>query len=121
MKKGTQKNKKDLLVSAGYDIITAEASPGRTFEQKGFKTAMRVRGFDEVSAKKVVAKIMNDENEDSNVRLRAADMTFKVEDSYAPEISANVNVHLNTSDPKAIALAREYEAKLREQMNEPSV
>lgn len=79
------KNKKDLLVSAGYDVTTAEASPGRTIEQKGVVEELTILGFTEANAKSVVASIMNNEEADANARLKAADMTFKVHGSYAPE------------------------------------
>ena len=40
-----KKNKKELLVSAGYDLTTAEASPGRTIQQKGVKKELAKYGL----------------------------------------------------------------------------
>ena len=52
------KNGKILLVSAGYDLTTAEASPGRTIEQKGVVKELNNLGFSSDGAKKVVAEIL---------------------------------------------------------------
>ena len=40
-----KKNKKELLVSAGYGLTTAEASPGRTIQQKGVKKELAKYGL----------------------------------------------------------------------------
>lgn len=45
--KNKRKNKKEMLVSAGYDETTALATPGRTLEQKGVKDALRKFGLTE--------------------------------------------------------------------------
>lgn len=79
------RQKKDLLVSAGYDETTALASPGRTIDQKGVRKALEARGFSEEAAKKVVEDIMLNEKVDPNARLKATDQVFKVQGSYAPE------------------------------------
>jgi hypothetical protein len=42
-----RKNKKELLVSVGYDEITAEKAPKRTLEAKGVKDALREFGLTE--------------------------------------------------------------------------
>lgn len=85
VKKQRPRQKKDLLVSAGYDETTASASPGRTIAQKGVRKALEARGFSEDSAKKVVESIMLNEKVDPNARLKATDQVFKVHGSYAPE------------------------------------
>lgn len=88
------KTASELLVSAGYDETTAAASPGRTIEQKGVKEELAKLGFDENTAKEVVATILSDEGEEARDRLKAAEMVFKVYGSFAPEkrITAIVNV-----------------------------
>lgn len=78
---------KDLLISAGYDETTANASSTRTLEQPGVVKELSILGFTEENAKSVVATIMNGDYE-PNARLKAADMTFKVHGSYAPEKKA---------------------------------
>lgn len=79
------KNKKELLVSSGYSVISAEASPGVIIEQKGVQEELRILGFDSESAKKVVSEILNGDKIAPKDRLRAADMVFKVDGTYAPE------------------------------------
>lgn len=93
------KNKKELLVSAGYDETTAEATPERIIEQKGVQEALEVRGFTELNAKRVVEQILNSGKTEPNARLKAADMVFKVHGSYAPDKSINVNINQKAIDP----------------------
>lgn len=88
-------NKKELLVSVGYDQTTAEAMPGRTIEQKGVQEELEKLGFSEDNAKRVVAEIMNNPDVEPNARLKATDQTFKIHGSYAPERHQNVNVNVN--------------------------
>lgn len=78
-------NKGELLESAGYDPVTAAASPGRTLQQKGVKEELVVLGFDEKSAMKVVKEIMLNKKVDPAARLKATDQVFKVQGTYAPE------------------------------------
>lgn len=97
------KNAGQLLESAGYDETTAKASPGRTIEQKGVVEELKVLGFTEFNAKSVVSSIMNDETRDPNARLKAADMTFKVHGSYAPEKKElSGEIKTNTLTPEQI-------------------
>lgn len=84
---GTRKprTKKELLASAGYEIGTGEGSPGRTLAQKGVKEALRIRGFSEQQADKVVSEIMHSKRVNPHTRLDAADKIYKRLGSYAPE------------------------------------
>ena len=79
------KNGKELLVSAGYDLTTAEASPGRTIKQKGVKEELKKLGFSEEGAKKVVVEIMYDSNVQPTARLQATRQVFEVHGTFAPE------------------------------------
>lgn len=88
-------NKKELVVSSGYDLTTAEKQVPAVFEQKGVKEALNELGFNEYSAKKVVKDIMLNEKVDANARLKATDQVFKVEGSYAPEKTANINMNVS--------------------------
>lgn len=45
---------------------------------------------------------------------KGLDMGYKVKGAYAPEKHQNVNVNINTADPRAIELAKEYEQKLKD-------
>lgn len=75
----------ELLENVGYSKNTAEAKPGEILDQIGVQEELTILGFTEANAKSVVSSIMNDINADKNARLKAADMTFKVHGSYAPE------------------------------------
>ena len=113
------KNKKELLVSSGYTESSAESVPGRIIEQQGVQEELIRLGFTEDNAKQVVAQILNDSSVEPNSRLKAADMTFKVHGSYAPEKSVQMQVRADlTPNPKRKELVEEFERKLLEQYQE---
>jgi len=88
-------NKKALLEKVGYTTNVAESKASDIIESDGVLEALANLGFHEDSAKRVVAEILNT-GEDNN-RLKAADMIFKVQGSYAPEKSLNMNVNANAN------------------------
>jgi len=114
----------EMLESVGYAKSVAEAKPSDIIGRQGVQDALVVLGFTEDKAKSVVAEIMNNPQADPNSRLKAADMTFKVHGSYAPDksISLNVRTEIGKSDPKRKELVKEFEERLLEQYqeNEPS-
>ena len=113
---GETPTKKDLLVSVGYPESTATTYPGKVLEQKGVREELEDLGFSEATAKKVVAEILINGEEES-ARLKAADMVFKVHGTYAPTESKNLNVDVKVEakdSTKHDSLREEYEAKLRE-------
>ena len=75
-------NKKELVVSSGYDMTTAEKQIPAVFEQKGVREELKILGFSEEKAKEVVAGIMLNEEVEPNARLKATDQVFKVSGSY---------------------------------------
>ena len=83
---------KALLVSAGYPQSTVLHTPGRQFDQKGVKEALAEFGFSEDIAKKVVGDILTSPKSSDKNKLSAADMTFKVHGTYAPEKKINLNI-----------------------------
>ena len=94
-------NKKELLVSAGYDVTTAEASADRTIQQKGVQEELKKYGFDEDSAKEVVKELMGNKV-DPAVRLRAASEVFKVFGTYAAEKSFNLTATASVDEIKKV-------------------
>ena len=84
-----------MLVSAGYSQTTAEATPGRVIAAKGVQEEMRILGFDPETAKGVVSEILTNVEEKARDRLTAADMTFKVHGTYAPEKRQVVQVNID--------------------------
>lgn len=83
------KNKRELLVSAGYDEVTATATPGRTIRQKGVQEELQVLGFTEENAKNVLSGILNSPTVYEMVtpenQIRAAQEVFKVFGTYKDE------------------------------------
>ena len=70
------RNKKDLLVSAGYGVVTAEATPERTIAQKGVQEELKDLGFTTEGADSVVKSILYNGKKEEN-KLKAADMIYK--------------------------------------------
>lgn len=85
-------NKKELLVSAGYSKITAEANPGVIIAQKGVQDELKIMGFSAENAKRVIAEVMDKSYAEDKDRLKAAELTLKVTGDFAAEKSINVNV-----------------------------
>ncbi|MEK9208102.1 MAG: hypothetical protein AAB922_06450 [Patescibacteria group bacterium] len=114
-----RKNKKDLLVSTGYAISTAESEARLILESKGVQGELKALGFDEDSAKQVVGEILLDDSVEPQHRIKAASEIFKVSGSYAPEKHVNYNVtpiyagesvrsiHGHNSDEKDIQAEKE--------------
>lgn len=73
-----------MLENVGYSEHLVK-QPGRIIQSEGVQEELARLGFTEFDAKKVTASIMNNESEASIVRLKAADMTFKVHNSYGSE------------------------------------
>lgn len=59
--------------------------PGVVINSEGVQEELKILGFDEHSAKKVVAEIMLDSTVKPEARLKATDQVFKLKGSYAPE------------------------------------
>lgn len=116
LKERPMKTAQDMLVSAGYSEITADASSGRTIEQKGVQEALTDFGFSEENAKMVVAEILLKQDAEANSRLKAADMVFKVQGSYAPEKvdARNINVEIVHSQEDLLKMANELSGKIQE-------
>lgn len=94
--KGKPRNKKELMVAAGYSQSTAEASPHVIFEQPGtinaIEVALESHGFTEVRAKTIVAEILEKSFAEDKDRLKAAELIFKVQGSFAAEKNITLTV-----------------------------
>jgi hypothetical protein len=75
-------NKQELVISSGYAVKTAEGHAPDIMVQEGVKNELKILGFDEDSAKKVVSEIMLNPKEKAEARLKATDQVFKVHGSY---------------------------------------
>jgi len=94
------------VVSSGYSEISAESSAHLILVQKGVLQALEERGFSEPNAKRVVTEILNNEKTEPNTRLSAAREVFKVQGSYAPEKSVNVNINTQFSEEERANLLK---------------
>ena len=107
----------EMIREVGYSVTLSKNRPTAVIEAPGVQEALVDYGFTEANAKMVTAEIMMEKESGPMPRLKAAEMTFKVHGSFAPEKSVGVlKVVGETTDPKADALRAEYEAKLLEQM-----
>lgn len=119
--KPSPRNKKELLVSSGYSVISATASAKDIIEQKGVQKELSALGFTVDNAKSVTTQILLNDKEQSKDRLKAADMVFKVHGAYVPEPSAPVtNIQNVFFDTKIQIATKDYEASLKKLLaNEP--
>lgn len=74
-----------LVASVGYSPSQARSKPKEIINSVGVQKALAELGFHEDNAKRVVAEILNGKRQQSKDRLKAADMVFKVQGTYAPE------------------------------------
>ena len=91
-----------MLEKVGYSPGIVE-NPSRVIESEGVQQELKHLGFDPETAKGVVAEILV-AGENDAVKLKAADMIFKVHSTYAPEKVVNLNINTEPSDRiKALA------------------
>lgn len=90
---------KEVLRSVGYGT-GLQNQPNRVFQSEGVQQELKAYGFDSDKAKEVVAEILL-AGENDAVKLKAADMIFKVNSDYAAEKHVNVNID---TTPNEIAL-----------------
>lgn len=72
-----------ILEKTGYAPGVVK-NPKDILQSEGVQNELKVLGFDPQKAKEVVAEILQF-GENDTVKLKAADMIFKVSDTYAPE------------------------------------
>lgn len=108
-------NKQELVASVGYTLASADKKATEILESKGVQEELKAFGFNSDKAKEVVAEILLG-GENDTVRLKAADMIFKVNSDYAPEKHVTLNVN-TTGNEQALVLA---EAAYLAQLDEPT-
>lgn len=102
----------EIVVNSGYGV-SMKKNPQVILESEGVKEELiTVYGFDPDRAKQVVGRIL-EEGEENN-QLKAADMIFKVHSTYAPEKSINLNVN-RAENTKLDALIEKLENELDQQ------
>lgn len=98
-----------VLESAGYGK-SLQNHPKRVLESEGVQEELISYGFSSEAAKQVVAEILIG-GENDMVKLKAADMIFKVNSDYAAEKHVNLNVNVET-DSKLDSLIAHIEDEL---------
>lgn len=91
-------NKQELLEKVGYSQSIATTKPTDVIQAIGVQEALAEYGFTEENASKVVTDILLNDKQESQHRLKAADMIFKVKGSYAPERHITVSLKPEASD-----------------------
>jgi len=91
------------IVEKGRYSKSMVIKPSKVLESKGVKEALTEYGFSEDNAKKVVGEIMLNEKVDPSARLKATDQVFKVQGTYAPEKSVNLNIEVPVEKQKIAA------------------
>lgn len=86
---------------AGYEVSTdesARAIASQNLTKESIQGELRKLGFDANNAKRVISEILNDETIEPKDRIKAAENVFKVEGSYAPDKSVNINIDANSTE-----------------------
>lgn len=83
----------EIVESSGYGV-SMKKNPQVVLESEGVKEVLEESGFTEDNAKRVVSEIMLSEKVEPNARLKATDQVFKVQGTYAPEKSVNLNIEV---------------------------
>ncbi len=100
----------EVLKSVGYGT-GLQNQPKRVLQSEGVQEELRTLGFDPEKAKEVVASILI-AGENDSVKLKAADMIFKVHSTYAPEKSINMNINAGGNEQALSAAEQAYLAQL---------
>jgi len=105
--------KQAVLEKVGYSPVTARSSAAVVLEHEGVKVALEERGFNVDNAKRVVAKILDSDDEKAADRLRAAEQIFQVHGAYAPTKTQSVSVNLDAKDfEKYAAISSKFDDEM---------
>lgn len=115
------KTKQELVSEAGYSDLTADRASKDIIESDGVKETLVSFGFDPETAKGVVAEILIG-GENDTVKLKAADMIFKVHDTYAPEKHdlTSKGDKIMTGESEIALLAKQAAQMLKEHDTDPT-
>lgn len=100
----------EVLKSVGYGT-GLQNQPKRVLQSEGVQEELKNYGFDPERAKEVVAEILL-AGENDMVKLKAADMIFKVHSTYAPEKSVSLNLNVSGNDEALKAAEQAYLARI---------
>lgn len=93
-------NKTTLVANVGYSEKSAKHKSHEIMTSKGVQKELNSLGFNVENAKRVVAEILEDSEQDAADRLRATDQIFRVHGEYQEKDTAKVLI-VNVSAPAA--------------------
>lgn len=96
----------EIVENSGYGV-SMKKNPQVILNSEGVQEELKILGFDPHEAKKVVAEILIG-GENDTVKLKAADMIFKVHSTYAPEKSVSLNLNVSGNDEALKAAEQAY-------------
>ena len=106
-----------MLVKAGYDETTAEATPGRVMNQQGVQEALKEKGFTVEAADDLVQSILNKTTAADKDRLKAADMMYDRLGAKAPQKSISLTLSADIEDFKQYEeLSLKYDEDMKRKM-----
>ena len=115
----TQRKKPDtaqaMVERVGYTRSAAKAKSKEIINSKGVKEAMIEYGFSEDKAKQVVGDILIKGKKEKN-KLSAADMIFKVQGTYAPTKSIQLNIEKKIIDPEILESEQKYNELIKRKL-----
>lgn len=88
-------NGTQAVIVAKYKVKNrkvAEVIGSENLSKPIIQAELKILGFDENTAKKVVGEILTDDTIEPQHRLKASEQVFKVQGSYAPEKNINLNL-----------------------------
>lgn len=101
-----------IVEAAGYSPKSADKASRQILDSVGVKESLASFGFNEERAKEVVAEILV-AGENDTVKLKAAEMIFKVHGTFAAEKHVNLNIE-QTTDSRLDTMVAQIEAQLDE-------
>lgn len=90
------------IKSHGDNEASARAIASQNLTKPIVLEELEKLGFNEDNAKRVVAEILNDKDEEGTTRLNAADKVFKVMGTYAAEKSFNLTATASVEELKSV-------------------
>lgn len=99
---GTASTAKEMLLNVGYEKNVAEHKAKEILEGEGVQNELISLGFHPDKAKEVVGEILI-AGENDTVKLKAADMVFKVHGTYAAEKHITLNIDESTQRTEELA------------------
>jgi len=107
------KTDKEILKCSNYSQSVVDTKSTKIINSEGVQQELQVLGFTSKNAKTVVSEILLNSDARHNDRLKAADMVFKVDGTYAPEKKAILTQKVE-SNAKTKELTDRFEEEFKQ-------